>query len=77
MVLPTYICWQQVSSTQLLVTTIVLYTTGILAQCPAGFDVVQILCRVCSHCVVQPPLESCVSGLERLRRLTEYTLGRH
>ncbi len=40
-----------------LVITVVLYTTGILAQCPAGFDVVQIVCTLCSENVVQPPLD--------------------
>ena len=40
-----------------LVIIVVLYTTGILVQCPAGFDVVQIVCMLCSENVVQPPLD--------------------
>lgn len=58
-----------------LATVGVVYVTDILAQRPAGFDIVQILGTLCSQYVMQPALKAVDNGINWLRQLKDYILN--
>ena len=60
-----------------LATVGVVYVSDILAQRPAGFDIVQILGVLCSQYVMQPALKAVDNGINWLRQLKDYILNIH
>ena len=51
---------------QALATVGVVYVTDILAERPAGFDIVQIVVMLCSQCNIQPALKAADNGINWL-----------
>ena len=71
-------CQLVIGVTNIALATIgVVYVTDILAQRPAGFDIVQILVMLCSQYLMQPALKAADGGLNWLRQLKHYILNIH
>ena len=72
------ICLLVIGVTNIALATVgVVYVTDILAQRPAGFDIVQILGMLCSEYVMQPALKAVDNGINWLRQLKDHILNIH
>ena len=73
-----HICLLVIGVTNIALATVgVVYVTDILAQRPAGFDIVQILGMLCSPYVMQPALKAVDNGINWLRQVKDYILNIH